>query len=98
MDRLRRRCEVRVVTFYVHMLFTIYGCFSLPVDAFLYLWTLFTSYELFLNDYGLLLAEMGCLDGGLGDSLWITCGEDENPMKTKTELLAVVLNSPHFWL
>jgi hypothetical protein len=23
---------------------------------------------LFLNDYGLLWAEMGCLDGGLGDS------------------------------
>jgi hypothetical protein len=83
---------------YLWTLFTTCARFSLPMDAFHCLWARFTSYELFLNDYGLLLAEMGCLDGGLGDSLWITCGEDENPMKTKTELLAVVLDSPHFWL
>ena len=58
---------------------------KLPMDTFHYLWTLFTTcgrffttYGLFLNDYGLLWTEMGCLDGGLGDSLWIACGEDLN--------------------
>jgi hypothetical protein len=40
---------------------------------------------------------MGWLDGVFGDCLWVLW-RDENPMKTKMELLAVVLDAPHFWL